>query len=59
MQGAPFKISNKISFADMLVVMPFIIKGKLLKMHKQSDFFNSDDVTPIVEPEILPGEKVR
>ncbi len=51
--GAPFKISKKIAFRDMLVVMPFIIKGKILGMDKQSPFFDPDNKTPIVEPEIL------
>ncbi len=51
--GAPFKISEKISFKDKLVVMPFLIKGKILGMDKKSPFFRSDNVTPIVKPEIL------
>ncbi len=51
--GAPFKISEKIAFKDMLVVMPFLVKGIILGMDKQSPFFGSDNKTPIVEPEIL------
>jgi len=58
-QGAPFKISNKVGFKDMLTVLPFIIKGKLFKMHKPSDFFESDNITPVVEPEILSGKSVN
>ncbi len=53
LDGAPFKISNKIAFKDMLVVMPFIIKGKILGMDKNSPFFYSDSSTSIVKPEIL------
>lgn len=53
LDGAPFKISKKISFRDMLVVMPFIVKGKVLGMHKNSPFFGSDNTTPICVPEIL------
>ncbi len=53
LDGAPFKISEKIKFKDMLVVMPFIIKGKILQMHKGSPFFEADNVTPICKPEIL------
>ncbi len=49
----PFKISNKISFGDMLVVLPFILKGKILKMSQKSPFFENDNSTPIYEPEIL------
>ncbi len=53
LDGVPFKISEKIAFRDMLVVIPFIIKGKILGMDKKSPFFCSDNMTPIVEPEIL------
>jgi len=49
-QGAPFEISNKISFSDMLVVIPFILKGKLLKKQKNSPFFENDATTPICTP---------
>ncbi len=51
--GAPFKISEEIAFRDKLVVIPFIIKGKLLRMDKDSPFFCADNATPIVEPEVL------
>ncbi len=53
LDGAPFKISEKIAFRDMLVVMPFLIKGKILGMDKKSPLFGSDNKTPIVQPEIL------
>ncbi|PID60745.1 MAG: hypothetical protein CSB44_09345 [Gammaproteobacteria bacterium] len=50
---APFPISSKIAFRDMMVVLPFIIKGKLLGKHRHSPFFESDGKTPTVTPEIL------
>lgn len=50
---APFRISDKIGFADMLVVLPFIVKGKLLGKHKPSPFFAEDGKTPVVEPVLL------
>ncbi len=49
-KGAPFEISNKISFRDLLVVLPFVIKGKIFKKHKNSPFFESDGITPISSP---------
>ena len=52
-EGAPYKISRKIGFRDMLVVIPFIIKGKIMKMNQASPFFESDNCTPVSEPEIL------
>jgi hypothetical protein len=52
--GAPFEISNKISFKAMLAVTPFIIKGKIKKMSESSPFYEADGKTPIREPELLP-----
>jgi hypothetical protein len=52
-EGAPFRISPKISFRDLLVVMPFIIKGKMLKKHLHSPFFEDDNRTPISKPIVL------
>ena len=52
-EGAPFKISAKIGFGDMVAVMPFIVKGKMLKKHLNSPFFESDNATLIREPEVL------
>lgn len=46
-KGAPFPISPKIGFSDMLVVLPFVIKGKILKKHRHSPFFEDDGRTPI------------
>ncbi len=53
--GAPYRISSKIAFGDMLVVMPFLLKGKILRKHRNSPFFEADDRTPISEPEVLSG----
>jgi hypothetical protein len=52
-EGAPFNISETIAFRDKLIVMPFILKGKILGKDKNSPFFGSDNKTPICEPEIL------
>jgi len=51
--GSPHRISEKISFRDMLVVMPFILKGKMLKKHRNSPFFEADGETPVSIPKIL------
>lgn len=37
----------------MRSVMPFILKGKLLRKHQPSPFFAADGVTPIVMPRVL------
>lgn len=49
---APFNISEKITFKDMMVVLPFIIKGKITNKSRGSEFYHADN-TPIVEPIIL------
>ena len=51
--GAPSRMSRSIGFRDMLVVMPFIVKGKLLNKSRNSLFYGSDNVTPTCEPAIL------
>lgn len=43
----PYKVSNKIAPRDMLVVMPFILKGKIFGKHKQSPFFKEDGYSPV------------
>ncbi|WP_169542881.1 DUF6151 family protein [Sneathiella aquimaris] len=48
-----FKISDKISLLDMLKVFPFILKGKILKKHKHSPFFEDDGTTPVSPPKLL------
>lgn len=56
--GAPFRIAEKIGLRNTLLVMPFIINGKLRRMADGSPFFREDGVTPISEPVIL-SEKIR
>jgi len=53
LDGSPHRTSNKIGIRDMLAVMPFIIKGKLLKKQRNSPFFEGDNTTPISKPELL------
>ena len=53
---APYRISEKIQFKDMLVVIPFILKGKIdkiLNKGRNSPFLGPNNSTPICEPEIL------
>lgn len=58
-QGAPYKISHEIGFRDLLVIMPFIIKGKIMKMNQGSPFFKSDNSTPVCVPIILDENDTR
>ena len=51
--GSPHKISHKIGFRDFLVVMPFIIKGKIKKMNQPFALYKSDNSTPVSEPILL------
>ena len=43
---APFKISNKVSVKDILIVLPFILKGMILKKYSKSPIYKEDQVTP-------------
>jgi hypothetical protein len=43
---APFKISNKFSVKDILTVLPFILKGMILKKYSSSPFYKEDEITP-------------
>jgi len=52
-EGAPYSISNKIQIKDMLVVIPFIIKGKIFKKGHNSPFLGSTNSAPLCKPEIL------
>lgn len=45
--------SDKMTFKDATSVLPFILKGVLLRKAKPSPFFESDGVTPIVAPTVL------
>lgn len=49
----PFKISDSLTFKDILVVLPFVIKGFWLKKFNQSPFFKEDQTTPIQPAQIL------
>ena len=51
----PHRVSDKVGLRETLLVMPFIIKGKLLKKHRNSPFFEADNVTPVCQPELLSG----
>ncbi len=51
--GAPFKISEKISLGDLSVVLPFIVKGKVLRKANTSPLYNEDNVTPISAIKVL------
>lgn len=50
---APFKISEDMKLKDILVVLPFILKGFALKKFNHSPFFKEDGKTPIKDVEIL------
>lgn len=41
------KISDRMGKRDILKVLPFILKGKVLGKHKRSPFFQNDGMTPI------------
>ena len=49
----PSGTPERFNLRAMLSVMPFILKGKLLKKARPSPFFNKDGITPIVVPRIL------
>ncbi len=53
----PPYVSSRIGFKDMLTVLPFLLKGKLLGRAKPSPFFRADGVTPIVAPIVVPVEQ--
>ena len=46
----PFPISDKVSLKDTAVVLPFMLKGRILGKEKNSPFFREDGVTPISKP---------
>ncbi len=49
----PAGTPEKFNLKAFVTMMPFILKGKLLKKSKPSPFFAEDGVTPIVAPHIL------
>ncbi|MCB0356392.1 MAG: hypothetical protein KDD40_05260 [Bdellovibrionales bacterium] len=52
-RNPPFKVSKKLSIKDIIVVLPFLLKGMIFKKYKNSPFFNDDGTTPISVPQIL------
>ncbi len=52
-QNAPFAISNKLAFKDMMIVLPFILKGIIFFKKKNNPFFREDGITPLKKPIIL------
>jgi len=53
LKNAPSNISNSIKLKDLLVVIPFVVKGKILRKGYNSPFLGSDNATPISSPEVL------
>lgn len=49
----PFEVSDKLKPKDALVVLPFILKGLILKKNKNSPFFDKDGKTPSAQITIL------
>lgn len=49
----PAGTPEKFNLKAFVTVMPFMLKGKLLKKSKPSPFFAEDGVTPIIAPHIL------
>lgn len=49
--------ADKMNFSSMLLVLPFILKGLLLRKNKNSPFFLKDGITPIMTPYILAAEE--
>lgn len=49
----PFAISRKIGVRDAMVVLPFVLKGKIGGKHKNSPLLAEDQKTPIVPPRLL------
>jgi hypothetical protein len=49
----PAGTPQKFNFKGFVTVMPFILKGKLLKKTKPSPFFMEDGLTSIVAPHVL------
>ncbi len=49
----PFKISDDVGLKAMMIVLPFVLKGKILKKDAPSPFFKEDGKTPISEVVIL------
>lgn len=54
----PADTPEKFNLKAFLTVMPFMLKGKLLKKSKSSPFFAEDGITPITTPH-TPNEAER
>ena len=48
---------QKFNLKAFLSVMPFMLKGKLLKKSRPSPFFTNDGITPVVTPYVLSKEE--
>ncbi len=53
LENTPFNISNSVKLKDLLVVIPFVMKGIILRKGHNSPFMGSDNATPISKPEVL------
>lgn len=53
----PAGTPKTFSLKAFLTVMPFILKGKLLKKLNPSPFFTEDGLTPIVRPSVMSKEE--
>ena len=49
----PFKIAHNIGPRDVLVVLPFVLKGWITGKHRHSPLFQEDGRTPIAKPALL------
>lgn len=50
----PFEVSDKLKLKDALVVLPFIIKGLLLKTYRNCPLFKEDGHSPNGPTNLLP-----
>lgn len=48
--------ANKMNFKGIVTVLPFLLKGQILKKWKDSPFFQEDGVTPIKKPHVLTSQ---
>ena len=49
----PFKIAHNIGPRDVLVVLPFVLKGWITGKHRHSPLFQENGRTPIAPPALL------
>ena len=55
----PAGTPKKFSLGGFLIVVPFIIKGKILKKSNSSPFFVEGGKTPIVNPHVLSQDELQ